>query len=171
MSIVDRGLLPSVLDRLLEPAPKPGQPDPKARGQSIRELRASLSRDLEALLNARRRCLGWPTEFEELEASLLAYGLPDMGGTDLAVAEAQEAFCRAMEQTIRLMEPRYVSVRVELLSKTDPLDPTLRFRINALVHAEPTPEPLVLDSVFDPATRRHQIGRNQGGRTQTGKGA
>ena len=43
MSIVDRGLLPSVLDRLLEPAPKPGQPDPKARGQSIRELRASLS--------------------------------------------------------------------------------------------------------------------------------
>lgn len=171
MSIADRGLLPSLLDRLLEPAPKPGQPDPKARGQSVRELRASLGRDLEALLNARRRCLGWPPEFEELESSLLAYGLPDMGGTDLAVAEAQDAFCRAMERAIRLMDPRYVSVRVERLAPADPLDPTLRLRINALVHAAPVPEPLVLDTLFDPATRRHRIDRPKGGWHRSGTGA
>ncbi len=34
------------------------------------------------------------------------------------------------------------------------LDRTLRFRIDALMYADPAPEPIVFDSVLDPASRQ-----------------
>jgi len=144
-----RPLLGSVLDRLLDPGPE----REASRRESLAALRASVRRDLEALLNTRRRCLDWPADAAELNTSLLAFGVPDFTGTDLATVAAQDAYCRMIERTIRRFEPRLLSVEVARVANADPLDPTLRFRISALMHAEPAPEPLVLDSSLDPATR------------------
>jgi type VI secretion system protein ImpF len=148
MNAGDAPVLDSVLDRLLAPV---GSGPPRPAG--LAELRASVHRDLEALLNTRRRCRSWPAELGELDSSLLAYGVPDFTGTDLVTTAAQDAYCRVLERTIRRFEPRFVTVKVERLANLDALDSTLRFRISALMYAEPAPEPLVLDSALDPATR------------------
>jgi type VI secretion system protein ImpF len=150
MNAPGKPLLQSVLDRLLATG-RP--PEAQARDHSLKELRENVRRDLERLLNTRRTSLTWPAELAELEDSLLSYGLADFTGTDLATAEAQDAYCRTLERTIRRFEPRFISVQVERVANTDPVDPMLRFRISALLHAEPEPEPLILDSAMDPATR------------------
>ncbi|WP_207480969.1 type VI secretion system baseplate subunit TssE [Arenibaculum pallidiluteum] len=144
-----RPLQGTVLDRLLDPVPE----RERSRKESLARLRAAVRRDLEALLNTRRRCLDWPADAAELDSSLLAYGVPEFTGTGLAAREAQEAYCRMLERTIRRLEPRLLQVEVRRTESADPLDPTLRFRISALMHAEPAPEPLVLDSALDPATQ------------------
>jgi type VI secretion system protein ImpF len=44
-----------------------------------------------------------------------------------------------------------------MLENSNPLDRTLRFRIDALLYAEPAPEPVVFDSAMEPATGNVEI--------------
>ena len=78
----------------------------------LRELKQSLRRDLENLLNTRRRCQGWPDDLDEWNVSLVNYGIPDIAGADLGSAENREEFRRAVDETIRRFEPRFQSVYV-----------------------------------------------------------
>jgi type VI secretion system protein ImpF len=112
---------------------------------------------LENLLNTRRRCKSWPENLSELEVSLVNYGVPDLAGAALGSAEGREEFRRIFETVVRLFEPRFARVSVEMLGNADPLDRTLRFRIDALLHAEPAPEPIVFDSAMQPATGNVEI--------------
>jgi type VI secretion system protein ImpF len=64
----------------------------------------------------------------------------------------REGLRREIEDTIRRFEPRFSSLRVHLIASDDKLDTTLRLRIDALLVAEPTPEPVVFDTVVDAAT-------------------
>jgi type VI secretion system protein ImpF len=57
-----------------------------------------------------------------------------------------------IEDIIRRSEPRLLRVAVELLSNPDSGDRTLRFRIDALMKADPAPEPVVFDSTLEPTT-------------------
>jgi type VI secretion system protein ImpF len=150
---LDQPLLPSVLDRLLDANPDQQRDPPKSRGQYLAELRYAVRRDLEALLNTRERCRSWPADQTELDDSLLAYGISDFTAASLGSDDQREAFRRDVEAVIRRSEPRFVSVDVILLDNAEPLDRTLRFRIEALMHADPAPEPVVFDSFLDPASR------------------
>jgi type VI secretion system protein ImpF len=141
-----------VLDRLLDDDPTASRETPKTRTQVLRELKQSVRRDLENLLNTRRRAVAWPEEFEELRQSLLGYGLPDITGSDLGSVPSREQFRRVMEQVIRQFEPRLKHVSVEMLENLEPIDRTLRFRIDALLHVEPAPEPVVFDSAMQQVT-------------------
>ena len=58
-----------------------------------------------------------------------------------------------IESCIRRFEPRIVSLKVSLLEATDKQNGTLRLRIDALLHAEPAPEPIAFDTVVDLLTR------------------
>jgi type VI secretion system protein ImpF len=89
----------------------------------------------------------------EIERSILAYGVPDLTGANLSNARAREEFLRSIESVIRGCEPRFKSVRVAAVENTDPLDRTLRFRIDALLYADPAPEAMVFDSHLEPVTR------------------
>ena len=153
----DQPLIPSVLDRLLDDEPTATRELPKTRNQVLRELKKSLQRDLENLLNTRWRCTAWPENFEELERSLVNYGLPDITGTDLGSAHRREEFRQIVEKVIRRFEPRFKSVSVAMLGNSEPLDRTLRFRIDALLYAEPAPEPVVFDSALEPATGNVEV--------------
>ena len=148
----DQPLVPSVLDRLLDDQPQSQRESPKSRTQVLRELKQSLRRDLENLLNTRRRCKSWPAHLEELEVSLVNYGLPDITGAHLSGAANREEFQRVLEEVVRRFEPRFKNVAVEMLSAADPLDRVLRFRIDALVEAEPAPEPVAFDSAVRPVS-------------------
>jgi type VI secretion system protein ImpF len=153
----DQPLVPSVLDRLLDDDPGVSTELARNRSQLLRDLKLSVRRDIENLLNARRRNVALPRELSELVQSLLSYGVADFSGTGPASAKAREGFCRALEDVIRANEPRLLEVRVELASNPEPGDRTLRFRIDALLRADPSPEPVIFDSTLEPATHTFAV--------------
>jgi type VI secretion system protein ImpF len=153
----EQPLMPSVLDRLIDYDPGNTRDAPRSRAQVLRELKQSVRRDLESLLNTRRRCLSWPPALSELETSLVNYGIPDFTGSSMSRKRQREDFRRTIERVIRTFEPRFKSVQVEMLDNSEPTDQTLRFRINALLHAEPAPEPVVFDTSLEPLNGTYEV--------------
>jgi len=150
-------IVPSVLDRLLDDDPEQSQERPRTPAQEIRDLRDSVMRDVGNILNTRRR---WPAPdpaLGELTPSLADYGIPDFTGADLSGPRALEEFREAMETALRRYEPRFKTVRVEVQRGGDEGDRTLRFRIDALLHADPAPESIVFDSIVDPVTGGFEV--------------
>ena len=146
----NQNLMLSPLDRLLDR-------DPTAPGrggeQTLRDLKQAVRRDLENLLNTRWRCKMWPPGLDELETSLVNYGIPDFTGTNLGTPSAREEFRRIIERVIQRFEPRFKTVRVVFVDSADPIDRTLRFRIDAMLRADPAPpEPVVFDTALEPST-------------------
>ncbi len=148
----EQQLVPSVLDRLLDDEPGNRRETSKSRNQVLRELKQSVSRDLENLLNTRWRCTRWPPDLEDVEESLANYGIPDFAGVNMGSAESREQLRRTVEQVIRKFEPRFKRVQVTLRGNADETDRTLRLRIDALLYAEPAPEPVVFDSQLEPVS-------------------
>lgn len=153
----DQPLVPSVLDRLLDDEPEKQREGPKSRTQLLRELKLSVRRDLEALLNTRWRCASWPPNLDELELSLVNYGIPDFAGVNMGAASEREELRHLLERIIRKFEPRFKSVKVILLENGDDLDRTLRFRIDAMLYAEPAPEPVIFDSQLEPLNGNFEV--------------
>ncbi|MBY0514697.1 MAG: type VI secretion system baseplate subunit TssE [Gemmataceae bacterium] len=153
----DQPLVPSVLDRLLDDSPETTTEAPRNRALLLREMKQAVRRDLENLLNTRRRTKPVPDVLTEAAESLVTYGIPDFSGTGPGSEEAREAFARQIEAIIRAHEPRLVRVAVELAATPDPADRTLRFRIDALLRADPAPEPVIFDSTLEPATTQFSL--------------
>jgi type VI secretion system protein ImpF len=148
----DQPLVPSVLDRLLDDEPGVRRDPAQTRNQVLRELKQSVRRDLEHLLNTRRRPLPWPATLTDLEDSLVNYGIPDVTGRELTTDDDRERLRALIEAVIRRWEPRFQTVRVHLLDAAETSDRALSFRIDALLYATPAPEPVVFDSALEPAT-------------------
>ena len=96
---------------------------------------------MEALLNARRRWRSWPARAYGIGGLAANYGIPDCTGGAFQDVREREALRREIEDTVRRFEPRFQSVRVTLVEGRNKLEATLRLRIDALLHAEPAPEP------------------------------
>ncbi|MFT4542269.1 MAG: type VI secretion system protein ImpF [Planctomycetota bacterium] len=150
-------LQPSLLDRLLDNEPDKQVESARGGHQKLSELRASVRRDLENLLNSRRRCLSWPAELEELGRSTLGYGIPDLTGENLSSESARKNFLRQVEELIRTYEPRFKTVRVTTPESMNESDRTLRFRIDAMMFADPYPQPVVFDSLLEPVSRNFEV--------------
>lgn len=137
-----------LLDRLMDETPQTALAPAEALGL----LRRSVRRDVEALLNARRRWRSWPRNLKQLAVSPLNFGIPDCTGGNFHDPAQRETLRREIEDTIRRFEPRFRSVHVSILESENPLDATLRLRIEALLRAEPAPEPISFDTVVDSVT-------------------
>jgi type VI secretion system protein ImpF len=142
----------SLLDRLIDHAPDQARDPALSAADTMIVLRNSVRRDLEALLNAKRRWRSWPKHMVELTASPVGYGLPDFAAGEFGDAQRREELRLEVEETVRRFEPRFLSVRVHLIEPTDRLETTLRLRIDAMLHAEPAPESVTFDTLIDPAT-------------------
>lgn len=147
----DTALIPSVLDRLIDHDPGATREAPKGQVQVLREMKQSLRRDLENLLNTRWRCLSWPPNMDELELSLVNYGLPDFSGANLGIAQNREEFRRVIERVIARFEPRLKNVKVQVLNDGS-ADRVLKFKIDALLQADPAPEPVAFESALEPCS-------------------
>jgi type VI secretion system protein ImpF len=142
----ERPVLPSVLDRLIDLEPKLREDSPISRAQSIRELKSSLQRDLEWLLNTRRIAEELPESATELRNSLHYYGLPEF--TQVGVSTAAETLSEHMESAIRTFEPRLADVRVSM----HPVEGAARiahFIIEAILLIDPLPERVTFDTVLE----------------------
>ncbi|MBU6499032.1 MAG: type VI secretion system baseplate subunit TssE [Rhodospirillales bacterium] len=146
-----RAQLP-LLDRLIDDAPDQERDPPLSGADHMAILRRAVRRDLEALLNARRRWRSWPSALTELNTSTLGFGIPDFTSGAFNEDRRREQLRAEIEDIIRRFEPRFAHVRVTLVNNPDGIDSTLRLRIEALLHAEPAPDPLTFDTVVDPTT-------------------
>lgn len=145
----------SVLDRLLGDSVEFDRIN--SRSQIIQQIIESIKRDLEALLNTKRRCLSWPSHLHELDKSVLNYGIDDFMGLDLDSLSAKERLCQHLEETIKLFESRFKSVKVSIVQGESVYERSIRFRIEALIYLEPEYEAVVFDSVFEENTQQFKI--------------
>ncbi len=144
-------ILPSILDRLV---------DGKA-AQTLEELKRSVARDLEALLNT---CHGLQREVVDaiprsaaIRHSLLTYGLPDFTSFNRNNKNDWRVLCREIEEAVRIFEPRLDGISVTLETpQAEKL--TLRFAIKASLLIEPLPENVVFNAAwqFEPPEAKEE---------------
>lgn len=150
-------LIPSIIDRLIDYDPDKKVDTEKTRNQVIKELRESIRRDLENLLNTRLPCMKLEKGDEILSGTPVYYGIPDFSGANLESSEGREQFRSAIESAIKKHETRFKTVTVELLSDVNELDRTLHFRVDAMLNVEPAVKPIVFDSSLEPVTRIFEV--------------
>jgi type VI secretion system protein ImpF len=157
----DQPLVPSVFDRLLDDEPTNSREVAASRRQVLRELKQSVGRDLEQLLNTRQRCGEWPKSLTELETSLVNYGIPDFTGVNMSVPSERDRLRGIIQRVIEQFEPRFKTVRVRIVENADAQDRTLRLRIEGLLKVDPAPEPVVFDSQLEPTSATFEV-KNEG---------
>jgi type VI secretion system protein ImpF len=151
-------LVPSILDRLLGQDLPSSEALERRRAALFRQLKVSLQRDLENLLNTRCRCGSFPPELAELKTSLVNYGIPDFTGANIAGIEGRQEFLQLVQDCIERFEPRLDRVQVSLLENDkEPLDRVLRFRIEAVVATEDAAEPVAFLSTMEPSSGKLQV--------------
>jgi type VI secretion system protein ImpF len=141
-----------LLDRLMDAHPEREQDRALPAASTVIELRNSVRRDVEALLNARRPWHSVPDRFATLRLSPLGYGIPDFTAGAFNDRLQQESLRAEIETTIRRFEPRLAHVQVELADKPSPFTATLMLRISALLRVEPEPEPVIFDTILETTT-------------------
>jgi type VI secretion system protein ImpF len=141
-----------LLDRLIDEEPDKLRDPPLSSKDSVAALRRSVRRDLEALLNTRRRWRSWPESYTELGVSPLGYGISDFSAGSFNDSRRREWLRSDVEQTIRRFEPRLVGLRVTIIQPNDELEARLHLRIEGILRVEPAPEPITFDTLVDAAT-------------------
>ncbi len=140
-------ITPSIVDRLLDFEPKVSTEAPKSRSQGLRELKQSVRRDLEWLLNTRHTADKVPEGLEEVNNSLAIYGLPDFTGLSSKDIDDRKSLIRDIERALRIFEPRFMNLKITL-EEINSVERGVKFRIQASLRVEPTPEPVVFDTVL-----------------------
>jgi type VI secretion system protein ImpF len=138
---------PSILDRLLDFDPRVSQDPPRSNATSLAELKQSVRRDLEWLLNTRHSPEIVPETLEEVNRSLAVYGLPDTTGLAAENAYEQKRLTKAVENAIKIFEPRFIDLKVTMLPISN-VEREFKFRIEANLDVEPAPEPVSFDTVL-----------------------
>jgi type VI secretion system protein ImpF len=137
----------SVLDRLIDDDPNESQDPPRSQSASLVELKQAVRRDLEWLLNTRCHLENLDGGLEEAPKSVAFYGLPDFTTVSAKNAAEQDRMTKAIESALKHFEPRFSGLKVSLEPISN-VDRTLKFRIEATLEIEPTPEAVVFDTVL-----------------------
>jgi type VI secretion system protein ImpF len=142
--------LPGLLDRLMGEAggaPRLG----------IEQLKDSLARELEALLNTR---LGFPPgHFDacpEARSSILNYGLVDFAGFCLSSSEDRAAICASLKDAIERHEPRLKNVSASLEREAGKVN-RLSIVIHATLQLADGLEPVDFNAVLQPSSLHYAI--------------
>lgn len=148
MSETRRNAQASILDRLIDLEPEVSQEPVQFRLQDLRQVKASVVRDLENLLNTKRPVEDPPDAFRNLRDSLLVYGLKDFTAHNPKALAVRHQLRLEIERTISRFEPRLRNVAVQLETDGEK-ERSLRFRISAVLIVEPLAEPVTFDTVLD----------------------
>jgi type VI secretion system protein ImpF len=138
-----RRYVPSLLDRLLDDEPGSTASERPHDGQLLRELKASVTRDLQDMLNARLPLVEIPSDCPLLAESIANYGLPDLHSERVRETLDVGKLCETIKSCIERFEPRLRRVRVLPApggNAISPGDRRFRFSIDADLVAEPFQE-------------------------------
>jgi len=147
---------PSVLDRLLDPDPGNSRDPVSSRAESVHNLKATVQRDLEELLNTRSSLQALPPGFVEVSRSVWAYGLPDFSNVNIAGSAGRALLQELIEDAIRYFEPRLTAVAVTIVPR-EPHERMLRFRVDAKLILQPSPEPVSFNMVMQLNNQEYQV--------------
>lgn len=142
-----------LMDRLVDvPLPEDG-----GRRMSVQDMRSSVSRDLENLLNTRSEGARLiPDTYKECRASSLTYGILDFSAYSLLSPQDRDRIRRSLEQAIGLHDSRLTRVRVTLEPQRE-LDRALRFRVDALLELGEDNEKVQFDAVLQLNTQTYMV--------------
>ena len=146
----------SVLDRLIDYEPEVSREAVASRSKNLRQLKQSVRRDLEWLLNTRQLVGGIPSELKETKKSVLAFGLPDFTNLTIDSADDQKLVKHEIEEAVKNFEQRLEGVTVSV-EPIDSLQRILRFRIDARLKIDPAPEPVTFDTVLLLGSGQYQV--------------
>jgi type VI secretion system protein ImpF len=147
---------PYLLDRLMDAAPDAGA-EAVRPALTIEQLKDTVARDVEALLNTRCAAAKDPIEsYRHASRSIIRFGLDDFSSRSLASVADRDFICRAIERAIEDHEPRLRSVRVGLDDRGAP-GTGLRFNIHALLQIYPAAEPVSFDAVLQTGTQQYRV--------------
>lgn len=148
--------VPGVLERLMgESAAAPGR-------VSLEQLKDSIVRDLEDLLNTRSSVAHDAFDAHpEVRSSVLNYGLVDFAGFCLSSSEDCDAICASLKDAIERHEPRLTEVSATLEPSAFGIN-RLQFVINAALRVADGLEPVNFNAVLQPSSLHYAVGK--GGR-------
>lgn len=151
-----RGLQPSLLDRLLDPE---SAGTAILAGYTVDKMYAAVRRDLEDLLNTLHPYHTFPAAFPETRDSVVTYGLPDLASVEAISADQRAAIGGAIQRAVARFEPRLKGVRVTLLKQDENLARmSVRFRVEARLAVDPAPD-VAFDTVLEMGTGKYEVRR------------
>lgn len=149
--------VPSLLDKLLgRGAPVRGSSGTGWRF-SIDDVKDSVARDIEFLLNAHA-----PFNPDDLAGlplvrqSLLTLGLPDIASLSMASDRDRATITEALRKALADHDRRLTQVDVRVRERT-PGEPGLAFTIRAQLQVKPNREPVNFDAVLQPGSQRCSV--------------
>jgi type VI secretion system protein ImpF len=155
-----KGFEPSFLDKLFDDDPR-APTSSVLRKLSLEELKNTVARDVEAILNTR---IVYTEEdlaaLPECRRSVITYGLNDFSGLSLASHYDRAFICGSLEQAISRHEPRLRQVKVTLELARQSTN-ALFFAISALLVVHPASEPVNFDALLQPSTLQYSVTRGR----------
>ncbi|PWF41019.1 type VI secretion system baseplate subunit TssE [Massilia glaciei] len=152
------GFTPGLFDRLLD-VPVHGASSGTVSRLSIEDLKDSVARDLEALLNTRTVI---PEDlllhFPECARSIVTYGLNDFAGLSLSSTDDRAYICACLQTAIERHEPRLREVTASLELRADSIN-RLNFSITALLVVNAASESVNFDAILQPSSLHYTISK------------
>lgn len=147
---------PSLFERLFDEQVSVDA-DPLLRGLTVEQMKASVAKDLEALLNSRLGAKAEMTaDFPLAKSSVLTFGLRDFAGMSFDSPADQRSICEAIGETVERHEPRLRNVSVELNNPDKHLQ-LLNFSVKAMLVLAPAYEPVSFDALLQPMTQKYDV--------------
>ena len=153
-----KGFTPGLFDRLMDTHAATASSATVSR-LSIEDLKDTVARDLEALLNTRTVI---PEEllklYPECGRSIISYGLNDFAGLSLSSADDRAYICACLEKAIGRHEPRLQNVKASLEVQEGSIN-RLNFAITALLVLNSAEEPVNFDAILQPSSLHYSISK------------
>ena len=152
-----KGFEPSLFDKLFDDLPVSAA----RRRLSLDQLKDSVARDLESLLNTRVVLdESFEKAFPLASRSVAGFGLADFAGLSLANVYDRERICASISSAIAAHEPRLRDVRVDLELDRKTVN-ALYFSINAVLFVRPAQEPVAFDALLQPTSLQYSVSRHR----------
>ena len=156
-----RGFAPTLFEKLYDDMPYRQTEAAPLKRLSIDELKDSVARDLEALLNSRGGLAATQAEqFPHSASSVLGYGMTDFVGLSLANPADCHRICATIERAIADHEPRLRNTRVTIEAESGSKT-SLRFIITAMLVVHPMREPVNFDALLQPTTQQYSVAKSR----------
>jgi type VI secretion system protein ImpF len=158
-------LQPSLLDRLTDMEPDKQQESRDKRVLSIRQLRASIIRDLAWLFNSGNLATTEDLDdYPHVARSVVNFGLPDLSGKAVSGIDVEELE-EMVKQVIQDFEPRILRNSLNITISTQDSEMSanaLTFDIEGEMWAQPTPQRLFLRTEVDLESGAFAVRENSG---------
>lgn len=117
------------------------------RMSDIDIVRRAVLRDVENLLNTRRKVIMPAEGYHQVDNSLYMYGLKDFVAQNPKNPQVRKALKLNIEQTIQKFEPRLINLSIDL-NQDQGNEHHICFSVSATLYADPIQEPIYFDTWF-----------------------